>query len=81
MLEGDAAGALQIRKGSPGTPALSAVIQAWRNGRKARWLPAEDYEALFAEPLEAARARLRIAEPSVYLSIPAGERSQLKFNA
>jgi ubiquinone biosynthesis protein COQ4 len=74
------AGALQIRKVTRGVPALRAVYEAWRNGRKARWLPAEDYEALFAEPLEAARARLGIAQPSVYLSIPAPERARLKFS-
>lgn len=75
------AGALQIRKTTPRAPALRAVLQAYRNGRKARWLPAEDYEALFAEPLEAARARLGIRTPSVYLGIPAKERAELRFSA
>lgn len=43
-----------------------AVWEGWRHGGKAGWLHAEDYEALMAEPLEAARARLRIAEPTRY---------------
>jgi ubiquinone biosynthesis protein COQ4 len=45
-----------------------AVIEGWRAGRKALWLPGEDYEALLHEPLEAARARLRIGEPVAYLA-------------
>lgn len=43
-----------------------AVWEGWRHGKRAAWLHAEDYEALMAEPLEAARARLRIAEPLRY---------------
>lgn len=43
-----------------------AVWEGWRHGGRAGWLHAEDYEALMAEPLEAARARLRIAEPTRY---------------
>ena len=27
-----------------------AVFQAWRDGRRAAWLPGEDYERLFADP-------------------------------
>ncbi len=73
------AGALQLRKSAPNAPSIRAVLQAWRNGRKARWLPAEDYEALFSEPLEAARKRLGIVPPSVYLSVPEAERATLKF--
>ena len=43
-----------------------AVWEGWRHGKRAAWLHAEDYEALMAEPLDAARARLRIAEPLRY---------------
>jgi ubiquinone biosynthesis protein COQ4 len=43
-----------------------AVWEGRRHGKKAGWLHAEDYEALMAEPLEEARARLRIAEPVRY---------------
>ncbi|HEX8224840.1 MAG TPA: Coq4 family protein [Allosphingosinicella sp.] len=43
-----------------------AVREGRRHGRRAAWLHLEDYEALMAEPLEAARARLRIAEPVLY---------------
>jgi ubiquinone biosynthesis protein COQ4 len=44
-----------------------AVWEGYRNGRKAAWLIGEDYEALMAEPIEAARARLKIRRPVAYL--------------
>lgn len=43
-----------------------AVWEGYRHGRRATWLLGEDYEALCHEPLDAARARLRIAEPHAY---------------
>lgn len=45
---------------------LRAVAEGYRHGKRAAWLHGEDYEALLAEPLEAARRRLRIAEPRAY---------------
>src|SRR3546814_4987367 len=45
-----------------------AVWEGYRNGRKAKWLIGEDYEALMAEPIEAARRRLGIATPHAYLT-------------
>lgn len=47
-----------------------AITEAFRNGKKAAWLPALDYPALFAEDLDSARARLRILRPTRYDSIP-----------
>lgn len=43
-----------------------AIWEGYRRGRQARWLHGEDYEALLAEPLNAARRRLGIAEPVAY---------------
>jgi ubiquinone biosynthesis protein COQ4 len=43
-----------------------AVWEGWRHGRRASWLHLEDYEALMHEPIDAARERLRIAEPKRY---------------
>lgn len=54
-----------------------AVKEGARNGKKAAWLPAVDYPALFAENLESARARLGIARPVVYLSIPDDARNPM----
>jgi ubiquinone biosynthesis protein COQ4 len=45
---------------------LRAVLEGYRHGKRARWLSGEDYEALMAEPLDAARRRLNIAEPVIY---------------
>ncbi|HYC75578.1 Coq4 family protein [Brevundimonas sp.] len=71
----------EIRREDRTIPARRAVLQAWRNGRAARWLPGLDYEALFAEPLEAARARLNIRPPTVYEAVPAEARLALKLRA
>ena len=60
-------------------PARRAVWQAYRNGKAARWLPALDYEALFEQPLDAARARLNIRPADIYHAVPAEVRVGLKL--
>ena len=55
-------------------PYVRAIWQGYRRGKAAKWLLGEDYEALMAEPLEAARARLGLTPPTVYDSIPAEAR-------
>jgi ubiquinone biosynthesis protein COQ4 len=65
-----AAGALEIGRRMPGQPVRQAVWQAYQHGRKAAWLPAVDYPALLALPLEQARQRLSIAPPTHYGAIP-----------
>jgi ubiquinone biosynthesis protein COQ4 len=64
-------GAYKLSSSKSKLPYAQAVWQAWRNGTKAKWLPEQDYERLFAEPLDQARARLNIARPTTYESIPA----------
>jgi ubiquinone biosynthesis protein COQ4 len=49
--------------------ARAAVREAWRNGRKASWLPGQDWEDLLARPLEEIRRRLSIAAPAAYQAI------------
>ena len=56
-------------------PVLRAIWQGYRRGKAAAWLLGEDYEALMAEPLEAARRRLNITPPTIYDSIPASVRN------
>jgi ubiquinone biosynthesis protein COQ4 len=70
------AGALKLKREVPSQPMLRAVWQAYRNGKKASWLPGEDYLQLLAEPLDQARTRLKIERPSVYLSVPAEIRAE-----
>ncbi len=71
--------AREIQRESRSIPARRAVWQAYRNGRAARWLPGLDYEALFAEPLDSARARLGIRPAGVYYAVPAETRQGLKL--
>jgi ubiquinone biosynthesis protein COQ4 len=52
------AGACHLQKAGLGQPYGKAVREAWRNGRAAAWLPAVDYPALFALPLDEARRTL-----------------------
>jgi ubiquinone biosynthesis protein COQ4 len=43
-----------------------AVFQAWRHGRRAAWMPQQDWEALLAQPLETLRRDLAVAAPTQY---------------
>ena len=70
-----AAGAgVQFMRARTGHPCARAIVQAWRNGRRAAWLPGEDYEALLAEPLDAARERLRVRPATLYDQVPPSVR-------
>lgn len=70
-----ALGALPKFKGARNSqPYGRSVAEAFQAGRAAAWLPAEDYETLFAESLEGARRRLGITPPDVYASVPPRER-------
>lgn len=53
-----------------------AVWEGYRHGRRAAWLHGEDYEALLAEPLDAARRRLNIGEPVAYHRAQASLRAK-----
>ena len=60
----------------PGQPYARAILEGYRRGRAAAWLPGVDYEALLAEPLDAARARLRLTPPVIFDSIPPEARNR-----
>jgi ubiquinone biosynthesis protein COQ4 len=49
--------------------ARAAVAEAWRNGRKARWLPHQDWEALLPRSLDDIRREIGIADPLRYRAI------------
>jgi ubiquinone biosynthesis protein COQ4 len=68
-------GALKSLAEPHGRDVIRAVWEGYRNGRSAKWLHAEDIEVLFAEPLDAARARLNIPRPVAY------EAAKEKFSA
>ncbi len=61
------------RRGGRGFRA--AIREASRRGQACAWLPAEDYERLLAEPLEAARGRLGLTAPTAYDAIPPDDRN------
>ena len=67
--------AVQFMRARTGYPCARAVFQAWRDGRRAAWLPGEDYERLFAEPLDVARRRLKIPTPTIYQRVPPSVRN------
>lgn len=71
--------AREIRRENPAIPAGRAVLQAYRIGRQARWLPALDYEALFDQPLEEARRALRLRPATVYEAVSVETRHALKL--
>jgi ubiquinone biosynthesis protein COQ4 len=60
--------------GKAGRPYRKAILEGFRRGKTAAWLPGEDYERLLAEPLGAARRRLGIAPAAAYEAIPADRR-------
>ncbi len=61
-------------------PYARAVFQGWQMGRKAEWLPALDYERLFAQPIEEARKELRLSTPTVYQSVPLEARGAYRYS-
>jgi ubiquinone biosynthesis protein COQ4 len=63
-------GVLQAFKLGQGPRTAKIVWQAYQNGKRAAWLPGEDFVTLLDEPLEAARARLNIRRPSLYDAVP-----------
>ena len=59
-------GMARFGRGPRAKAARRAVVEAWRHGRAADWLAGQDWEALLAEPTNAVRRRLRIADPRRY---------------
>lgn len=72
------AGARQFQKTGIDQPYGAAVREARRNGKVAAWLPAVDYPALFAMPLDEARRLLKVAPNTTYQAIPPEYRDRFK---
>ena len=64
--------ARRISRALPGRPVWRAVFEGYRHGRSAGWLPAADWEALLAEPVDAIRTRFAVKPPVYYQMIRAG---------
>jgi ubiquinone biosynthesis protein COQ4 len=72
------AGGDALQKAAPDQPIWAAIQEAWARGRACAWLPEQDYESLFAEPLDQARGRLGLSAPTAYQAIPEAVRNGLK---
>jgi ubiquinone biosynthesis protein COQ4 len=64
-----AMGVLKDLRQPHGRAVAAAVWEGYQHGRDAKWLHNEEIETLFAEPIDAARARLNIKTPAKYLSL------------
>ena len=65
-------GLVKVSRALPGAPIMAALLEAFRHGRAAAWLPGEDFGAAMHEPLDALRAKLGIAAPKRYREIMDG---------
>ena len=61
-------GAVKYSREFRGHGVLKAVWQAYHAGRKAAWLPGQDWEQLLTLPYAEVKAKLNITEPSHYLA-------------
>ena len=69
-------GSLRALRQRGGRRAVRAVVEAWRRGRAAAWLPGEDFELLLRMPLDQARRRLGLETPPTdYLAVPEPDRN------
>jgi ubiquinone biosynthesis protein COQ4 len=65
------AGGWNYGKAFPGEPVMSAMWQGLKRGRKAKWLPETDWEAMLPLPLADVRKALNITDlPTKYLAAP-----------
>lgn len=46
--------------------ARPVIVDGYRRGKRAKWLPGEDWEWLLTQPLTAVRERLGLGEPPIY---------------
>jgi ubiquinone biosynthesis protein COQ4 len=51
----------------------STIVEGYRRGRAAEWLPSQDWESLLALPLDQVRARLKVGAPPKYRPVRSAE--------
>ncbi|MFT3764133.1 MAG: Coq4 family protein [Minicystis sp.] len=56
-------------KGIGRSEIVTIVRDGYRRGRRAAWLPSQDWESLLGEPLDVVRARLGLGAPPVYTPV------------
>jgi ubiquinone biosynthesis protein COQ4 len=52
---------------------LAVVLDGYRRGRKAAWLPSQDWESLLEKPLDEVRALLKLGTPPEYTPVRSDE--------
>jgi len=63
-----------------GSGAERSLIRAgYRRGRSSAWLPAQDWEALLARPLEEVRRELRVGVPPRYTAVRSAAAPQVAY--
>lgn len=62
-----------IVKGMGNTDVIAVVRDGYRRGRKAAWLPSQDWESLLETPIDEVRARLDLGAPPVYTPVRSHE--------
>jgi ubiquinone biosynthesis protein COQ4 len=70
-----AGGGFLRASGSSAWQARKALLEARRRGKRAVWLPGEDFEKILFEPLDAARKRLGLTPPVEYEKVPMDQRN------
>ena len=68
--------AWRLSRESPGCGVVKALWRAYRDGRHASWLPAQDWEALLALPLQDVRRQLAVRPPAAYQTTLAKMQAQ-----
>jgi ubiquinone biosynthesis protein COQ4 len=61
-------GAFKLRE-TYGAGVFRAVLRGFRDGRRAAWLPGQDWEALLAQPVDEVRRALAISSPIPYQAL------------
>jgi ubiquinone biosynthesis protein COQ4 len=64
-----ALGLAKTAAAAQGGAARATILDGFRRGRRARWLPAVEWEKLLALPLREVRATLTAEEPAIYTPI------------
>ncbi|MDX2166249.1 MAG: Coq4 family protein [Deltaproteobacteria bacterium] len=60
---------LKAGGGAEGGAARRLIVEGYRRGRRAAWLPAQDWEALLSQPLASVRAQLGLGTPPEYAAL------------
>jgi len=69
-------GARRIARNFPGHPVRRTVFEAYRRGRRAKWLIGADWENLFDQPLDSVRTQFGVTPAAYYGPTLAAIRAQ-----